>query len=235
MRLPRAISMSLLLAGASAVSRSAAHAQVGHLPEQSPYDDVKLGQTVSFMAGWSAVKRDPAGVAPASSIAAVLRYDAAVGGPASLFVRYTLAPSSRNVLAPNQPRATRVARNQSVATHALEGGIDIALTGKKTWRSLMPLLSGGVGVVSDFAATDSGAYRFGTKFAFSYGLGLRYFPKRGPQLRLDVTNSIWQFQYPDRYFVLTSDTTSVLTNTNDRAAWRGTWGLSAGVTIPIFR
>lgn len=212
-----------------------AAAQVGHQPSDSPYEDFKIGQTVTIMGGWLAMQRDPARVAADASLLAALRYDIGVGGPASLFVRYTGSPSQRQLLVPTNPRPTRVVGTPSVTTHLLDGGLDIALTGKKTWRRLLPSVNGGVGVVSDFAAADTGGYQFGTKFAFSYGFSMRYITRGGPQFRVDLTNFIWQYQYPDRYFVLASDTTAVLADTRNRSAWRGNWGLSAGVSLPVFR
>ncbi len=212
-----------------------ASAQVGHLPADSPFEDVKLGQNLSIMGGWMAMKRDPADVAPKSSLAAALRYDIAIGGPASLYVRYLVAPSERKLLVPTNPLTTRLLATPSVTTHQLDGGLDLALTGKKTWHRLIPSLNGGAGIVSDFAAADTGAYRFGTKFSFSYGLGLRYLPRKGPMIRVDLTNFLWQYDYPDRYFVKASDTTSVLTDTRNRSAWRGSRAVTVGVTLPLFR
>jgi hypothetical protein len=212
-----------------------ATAQVGHLPAQSPYEDVKIGQTVTVMGGWLAVKRDLADVAPKPNWFAGLRYDIGVGGPASLFARYVASPSERNVLVPTNPRTTRILGTPGTTTHLLDAGLDLSMTGRKTWHRLMPSVNLGAGLVSDFAKADTGAYRFGTKFSFSYGLSLRYLPRRGPQLRLDATNFFWQYQYPDRYFVKASDTTSVLTDTRKREGWRANWGLSAGVMFPIFR
>ena len=212
-----------------------AAAQVGNLPANSPFEDVKLGQNLSIMGGWMAMKRDPADVAARSSLAAALRYDIAIGGPASLYVRYLLAPSERKLLAPTNPLATRVIGTPSVTTHQLDTGLDLALTGKKTWHRLIPSINGGAGVMSDFASADTGSYRFGTKFSFSYGLGLRYLPRKGPMIRVDLTNFMWQYDYPDRYFVKASDTTSVLTDTRNRSAWRGARTVTVGVTLPLFR
>lgn len=214
---------------------AAASAQVGHRPESSPYEDFKIGQTVSIMAGWLAVKGDPAGVAPKSTAIGQLRYDLGIGGPASLFVRYMLAPTDRTVLLPSNPRATRVMGTQSATTHLMDLGFDISLTGRKTWHHLMPSLNSGVGIVSNFASADTGYYRFGTKFAFTLGGSLRFLPSRGPQIRVDLTRALWKYQYPDNYFVKASDTTSVLTNTRQRSAWRNNFGVSAGVSIPVFR
>ncbi len=210
-------------------------AQVGHLPANSPFEDVKLGQNLSIMGGWMAMKRDPADVAPASSLTAALRYDVAIGGPASLYVRYLIAPSERKLLQPTNRLATRVIGTPGVTTHELDAGLDLALTGKKTWHRLIPSLNGGAGIVSDFTSADTGSYQFGTKFSFSYGLGLRYLPRKGPMIRVDLTNFMWQYDYPDRYFVKASDTTSVLTDTRNRSAWRGSRTVTVGVTLPLFR
>ncbi len=214
---------------------AAAAAQVGHTPQRSPYEDFQIGQTVSIMAGWLSVRPDPAGVAPKSAAFGQLRYDLGIGGPASLFVRYALAPTERTVLLPSNPRATRVMGTQSATTHLVDLGFDVSLTGRKTWHHLMPSLNSGIGIISDFAAADTGFYRFGTKFAFSLGGSLRYLPRRGPQIRVDLTHAFWKYQFPDNYFVKASDTTSVLTNTRQRSAWRRNLGVSAGVSIPVFR
>jgi hypothetical protein len=224
-----------LLAAASILAPVAVRAQVGHPPDQSPYRDVEAGQTLTLTGGWLTVRRDPADVAPKSSPFAALRYDIAIGGPASFYTRYTFAPSERRLIAPANPLATRLLSTPSVKTSVFDLGIDLSLTGKKTWHRLAPSVAAGVGVVSDFTKADSGAYRFGSKFAFTYGLGLRFIPSSGISFRVDLTNYTWQYQYPDRYFVPASDSTSVLSDTRSRSAYRGNWGLSGGVTIPLFR
>ena len=227
--------VAIRLVAASLVMPAVLAAQVGHLPANSPFEDVKFGQNLSIMGGWMAMTRDPADVAPLSSLAAALRYDIGIGGPASLYARYVVAPSERKLLQPTNPLAKRVISTPGVTTHQLDAGLDLALTGKKTWHRLIPSLNGGVGVVTDFAAADTGAYRFGTKFSFSYGLSLRYLPRKGPMIRVDLTNFMWQYEYPDRYFVKASDTTSVLTDTRNRSSWRGSRTVTVGVTLPLFR
>ena len=224
-----------LLATACTLAPAALRAQVGHPPNRSPYEDISTGQNLTLSGGWLAVRRDPANVAPRASAFAALRYDVAIGGPAAFFVRYSFAPSERRLLAPANPLATRVLSTPAVKTSVMDVGIDLSLTGKKTWNRLSPTIAAGVGIVSDFTKADTGAYRFGTKFAFTYGLGLRFIPRSGIAFRVDLTNYTWQYQYPDRYFVRASDSTSVLSDTRARSAYRGNWGLSGGVTIPLFR
>ncbi len=225
----------MLLASALTALPTVLHAQVGHRPSQSPYEDVKAGQTISLSAGWLAIQRDPAGVAPSAAPFGQVRYDIGVGGPAALYARYTLSPTERALFAPATVASLRQTGTPGVAMHVLDAGIDVALTGNKTWHRLIPSVAGGVGVVSDFASVDSGGYQFGVKFAFSYGLALRYVRSSGLRLRVDATSFRWQYDYPDRYFVTATDGTSILKDTRNRSAWRGNWGLSAGVAIPVFR
>ncbi len=228
---PTSLSAALLLA----VAPTRVEAQVGHLPDKSPYEDVKPGQTLTLSAGRLGVKRDPAKVAPDAGMLFGLRYDLPIGGPAGFFVSYEFAPSQRRVLDPGKPAATRLVGTPNVTTHVVDLGLDVSLTGRKTWHRLMPSLTGGLGLVSDFGGLDTGAYKFGTKFTFAYGAAIKYLLRNGWTIRADATNHIWQYQYPDRYFVKASDTTSVLTDTKARSAWRGNWALSGGVSIPIFR
>ena len=210
-------------------------AQIGHRPDDSPYQDVKVGQTLSGSAGWLFTKRDPAGVAPEPSAFGQLRYDIAVGGPAFMYARYMIAPSKRAELLPGVLVPDRLVGNPGTTMHVMDAGIDIALTGRKSWHNLVPSLAGGVGIVSDFASADTGTYQFGVKFALTYGLGMRYIHSSGTQLRVEATNYIWQYDYPDRFFATATDGTAILSNTNNRSAWRGNWGLSAGLAFPIFR
>jgi len=79
--------VAIRLVAAGLLMPAALAAQVGHLPANSPFEDVKLGQNLSIMGGWMAMTRDPADVAPLSSLAAALRYDICIGGPASLYAR----------------------------------------------------------------------------------------------------------------------------------------------------
>lgn len=232
---PTPLALAAALGIAAILVPRASSAQIGHLPSKSPYEDFKIGQTVSILAGWLAVGADPAGVAPKSSAIGSIRYDIGVGGPASLYARYLVAPSERNVLIPGNPLLTRLRGTQAANTHLLDLGFDISLTGRKTWHRLMPSLNMGAGIAGEFAPMDTGSYRFGTKFAFTYGGSLRVLPKRGPQVRIDLSQLLWQYQYPDRYFVKASDTTSILTRTRQRSAWRKNTAVSVGVSIPIFR
>jgi hypothetical protein len=230
-RLPSVVTAAVLMS----LVATPARAQVGHTPTASPYRDQKIGQTLSILGGQLFIRRDPADVAPSAAPMFGARYDVGVGGPSALYFRYAMSPSERRSLLPNQPLATRLEGTPSVTTHIVDLGLDIALTGRKTWRNLMPSVTGGVGLASDFQNADAGGYKFGTKFTVTYGAALRYIPPGRISYRLDLTNFYWQYQYPDAYFVPTSDQTSVLSDTKQRNAWRGNWGVTAGLSWQLFK
>lgn len=227
----------VVVASVVAISLGAnvASAQVGHLPSKSPYEDVKTGQDFTFLLGYFNANTGAAGVLPKASPFGGVRYDLPIGGPGALTARYVLIPSNRQFLLPSRPRTTRVLGTQDTKTHVVDIGFTVALTGKKTWHHLLPALSVGTGIASDFAKADTGGYKFGTKFGFTGGGSVRYVMKNGLSVRAEATNYIWRNSYPDAYFAAASDTTRVLTDTRKKKSWGGTWAYSLGLVFPIFR
>ena len=233
---PVAAGVILLAALAVLVSPATSAAQpVGNTPDRTPYGDVALGQTLTLSGGWLNVGRDPAGAAQKAGGLVQLRYDAAVGGPVILYARYAFAPSERREL---DPTATGLARQKAmlrVFTNIATVGMELALTGQKSWHHLVPTISGGVGVALDPEKADTSGYQFGSKFVLSYGAGVRYLAPRGIRVHLEATNFAWQYSYPQSFLTKASDGTAILANTKDCTRWRGSWGLMAGLSYPIFR
>lgn len=220
---------------ATSLSASIASAQVGHLPNKSPYEDVKVGQDFTFLFGYFNSDVGPAGVLPKASPFGGIRYDLPIGGPGYLTARYILVPSQRDFLLPSKPRRTRVLGSTDTKTHVADVGFTVALTGRKTWHRLLPALSVGTGIASDFAKADTGGYSFGTKFGFTGGGSVRYQLRNGMSIRAEATNYFWRNSYPDSYFAAASDTTRVLTDPRKKKSWDGTWAWSLGLVLPIFR
>lgn len=220
---------------ALSLSATAANAQVGHLPSKSPYEDLKFGQDVTVFLGQFNSGIGPAGVLPKKSFFGGLRYDVPIGGPGYFTARYSLIPSERSLILPSKPRTSRTLSVENTKTHAVDVGFTIALPGRKTWHRLAPGISVGAGLVSDFAKADTGGYQFGTKFAFTGGFNVKYMFRNNWGIRADATSYMWRNSYPDAYYVVASDTTRVLTPDISKKSWAGTWGLSLGLVIPIFR
>lgn len=213
-----------------------AAAQVGHKPSESPYLDVPWKQSLGVFAGGFDTGRDPAGVGPQPGWLAGVRYDLRIGGPMVLVARVAGAPTSRRILDPTRPAATRHIGDEDSQLLVADLGLAMNLTGQKSFHRLIPVFSGGVGVVSDFRGTpDEGGYRFGTRFAFNWGLGVRYHSQGRWEPRVDFSNSLWQLQYPGAYSEGPSDGSPAIVKSGKKAAWLGNHLWSLGLSYQLFR
>ncbi|MBW7932432.1 MAG: hypothetical protein H3C62_02220 [Gemmatimonadaceae bacterium] len=230
--------MTRLRAALFALSLSAVPAAaqvVGSTPDKSPYRDLTWKQSVALFAGGFDTGRDEANVGPQPGWLAGVRYDLRLGGPVSLVGRLSSGPTSRRVILPLKPPASRFAGNQDSQLLAADLGIALNLTGQKSWHRVVPVLSGGVGMVSDFKGNpDAGGYRFGTQFMFTWGMGVRYQTNGRLEPRLDFTNYLWQLRYPAEFRQSPSDGSKPVV-TGGKAPWMGNHLWSLGLAYQLFR
>jgi hypothetical protein len=207
-----------------------AAAQVGHDPESSPYRDLEHKQEITWLFGYMKARHDPAGIAPRSAAVTGARYEINLAGPLGFSADLTRSFSERTVLDPAMPLATRNQGTQSTPVYAADVALALDLTGRKSWNHLVPQLRGGLGVVTSRAKDDSSGYSFGTPFAFTFGGGLKFVPGGRLQLRMDVTDRVFKLTYPDSYFRLASDNTSVLVDPTPRSFYTHHTALTVGVS-----
>lgn len=210
---------------------------VGHLPERSPYRDLEYRQEVSVFTGWYAASKDPAGVAPRSAPLLGARYDLRIAGPAQLTVRAAHVFSERTIIDPREPAATRTLGDASWPLLLADVGVTLNLTGQKSYWHLVPVVSSGVGIVSDTRTRpDTGGYRFGTGFAFNLGGGVRWVPGGRLQLRADVTDYLYNIKYPTTYYdAPLGGGEPVLRGTETRTRWKHNAALTFGGSYLFFR
>jgi hypothetical protein len=220
---------------AVSVAATPVAAQVGHAPDQSPYRDLPWKQSLAVFGGGLQTGTDPAGVGPQSGWLAGVRYDLRIGGPVSLVGRIGTGPTSRRVIDPLAAPASRDLGDETSQLLTADLGISMNITGQKSWRRVVPVVSGGVGVATDFKGTpDDGGYRFGTRFMFTYGLGLRYHAEGRWEPRLDFTNFLWQLQYPPAYRATPAGGTAPVVSSR-KAPWMGNHLWSFGLSYHLFR
>ena len=214
---------------------AALRAQVGHTPESSPYKDLVYHQGLTLFAGTFDASKDPAGVAPQDGPIVGVRYDWRIGGPASLTARVARVFSERRML---DPEAVASARDLGVSDWPLylaDVGFTVALTGQKSFHNFVPLLTGGLGIASDFKGADLGDYKFGTTFALAFGGGIRWVPGGRIELRADITDHLYQISYPQKYYEPASDNTQVLPGTRAENVWKHNSALTLGASYRFFR
>jgi hypothetical protein len=221
----------------SAVAAPGAAAQVGHTPAESPYVDLVYRHEVTTFSGYLSTRRDPAGVAPRSTPLVGVRYALHLAGPAIFTARVAYGRSERTVLDPYEPTQSRVVFSSASVPLALgDVGVSMSLTGFKSWNRLVPELSGGLGFVTDFRPEgDVGGFTFGTRFALALGAGVRYVPNGRFQLRLDVTDHIYRLAYPDSYYRVASDQTTVVEPDQGQRFYTHNPSITLGVSYAFWR
>ena len=212
-------------------------AQVGHVPQRSPYTDLEYRQEATFFGGYYNAGEDRVGVAPGSGPMFGVRYDLRLGGPASLTSKFAYVRGERTVIDPRRPADDRVVENGAAwPVYMADVGISLNLTGQRSYRRVVPFVNGAVGVASDLkGGADVGAWKFGTPFAFSLGGGIKWVPAGNLQARIDVFDQLYQIKYPNSYYVTASDGTSVLQTRDGKSDWTSNLGLTFGVSYLFFR
>jgi hypothetical protein len=221
---------ALSFAALALLAATPAYAQVGHVPERSPYTDLVYRQELTPYGGYARARVDPAGVAPQSATVAGLRYEVYLAGPVSFTGDFSAMLAERTVLDPSKPRAQRVVGTESAPVYGADVGIALGITGRKAWHHIAPQIRAGVGVVRSEAADDSSGYKFGTPFAITVGGGLKFVSTGRLQVRADVTQRLFKQKYPDAYYRTASDNTAVLEDT-PRSFWTGHTLLTVGVSL----
>jgi hypothetical protein len=216
------------------LARGAA-AQVGSLPQNSPFVDIDYRQSFTTMGGYFFAPTDAANVAPQSGPFVGVQYDIYLGGPASFTARVGSAIVDRNVIDPARPQARRLLGVERRPLTMADVGFSFALTGGKTFHGFVPLVHGGIGLASNLKGADPGGLSLGTRFAFAYGVGLRYVPGGRWAVRADLGYHAFQLRYPDAYLEPALDSTSVLPTTHSKSNWLNNKAVTFGVSYQLFR
>jgi hypothetical protein len=115
-------------------------------------------------------------------------------------------------------------------------GLALNLTGFKSYKRLVPVLSAGLGVASDLrSGADTAGFEFGTPFALSFGAGVKWLPGGRTQVRLDITDHTYEIEYPDTFYRAYDGQAPVLRTTVPKNHWTHNIGISLGVSYLFFR
>lgn len=203
---------------------------VGHSPAESPYRDVLWKQGLTVFGGYYAAASDVAGVAPKSGPMFGARYDIRIAGPANFFARVAGVATERRVINPAALPEARDQGLQSLTLALADVGVSLDITGQKSWHNLVPVVAAGLGIGADFESEDVGGYKFGTPFALSLGAGVRYVPGGRFQLRVDVTDHLYQIRYPSTYYQSSAPTVDPVLEPDQK---QNTWKHNAALTIGV--
>ena len=206
---------------------------VGHLPEQSPYNDIENPQRIWLFGGYFNARKDDAGAAPQSAPLLGAQYEITVGGPAQFFVRLERVGSQRATYDPANPTAKRDTVGDPLWLADL--GFSFNLTGQKSWHNIVPTLAFGIGIAGLKKVNADDPYDFGTQFQLSTDFDINYMLKGSSELRLGVGNTLYQNHYPPGYYVVTGNTPALLGSNVSKSSYLSNWRFTAGLAVPIFR
>jgi hypothetical protein len=213
-------------------SAAAVGAQVGYPPSRSPYVDLEHAQELTFIAGQYHAHRDPADVGPQSGLLLGAHYEWRAGGPAHLTAEFARVSSDRRLINPFKPVAAgRELGDASRPLYTGDVGLGLSLTGGKSWHHIVPEIAAGAGLISDFhAQADSGGFKFGTRFALTWGGGIRIVPGGKWQIRGDVKNRLYTIGYPQTYYVAPIGGTAVIPQTQAKSFWTNNPAFTLGLS-----
>lgn len=212
-----------------------ARAQVGHLPENSPYRDLESSQEISFFGGHYSAGRDPIGIAPRGGPMYGLRYEIHVGGPAFLMARFAHVNSERFPIDPTKSGTAAELARTNVSLNLFDVNLVLSLTGEKSFHSIIPVITMGAGIATCSCTVHPDPYTFGTPFAFSFGGGLRYVPGGRFQLRADWGDYLYQLKYPNAYYLTPTTGTAAVGGGQARSFWKNNRALTLGASLLFFR
>ena len=197
-------------------------AQVGYPPEKSPYRDILNGQGFSLYGGYIGGSRGLLGIGPAGGPIGGVRYELSIGGPTDVVIGAGYGVLKRMIVDPNADTLSRTIGpvNQPMVT--VDVGLNVLLTGHKTWHGLAPYLGANMGIAfGGKVAADSSGYNFNTKFLVGPQVGVRWYPSQTFTVRLEGRDVFWQIKYPSSFFATPSRAPtqpSVLSTTTDPSA-----------------
>jgi hypothetical protein len=205
-------------------------AQVGYDPAHSPYRDIPGGGVAVVSVGYLGGTRGSVGVGLSNGATGGLRYEVQFGAiGASLGLAYGL--TTRYVVDPTQPAATRKTAPFDNPVVLADAGLQLQLTGRKTWHGLAPFVGAAIGLAaSTRSPRDTSGYDFGTKITLAPNVGLRWYPARSISVRTDFRLLLWKLSYPLLYKVPNQiDGTSVLASGAALSEWTAHPWVTIGV------
>lgn len=176
-------------------------AQVGYLPSESPYHDIRGDRWLELTTGKVFGSGGPLQVGPRDGILGGARVSFRSNHTLQLSLGAWYANTVRHVVDANDSVATRVKPDIPHALYAGEFTLQLNVTGAKSWHALAPYSSLGIGLVhgQKSPAADTSGYSFGTHFYFAPAIGTRVMLAPGLALRFEARELFWKLKYPSSY------------------------------------
>jgi hypothetical protein len=208
-------------------------AQVGHDPGNSPYRDVPVhaGPMVSF--GHLSGDRGTAGSGVSNARTFGLRYELPAGRALIFQFSGAYLQGDRFVLNPYEDSSSARRKTGPFKSDLAmaEIGMQLRLTGGKTWHGLAPYVGTGLGLIFNASKEprDTSEYRFGTKLTPAFATGARWYASRHLQVNVDLRAQMWRLKYPVAYHTAAPDGSRIISLDRTLQDWTLHPWISLGV------
>jgi hypothetical protein len=210
-------------------------AQVGADPGHSPYHDIRHGDGWTFSMGQLYGAGGPLRLSPNSGRTFAARYDIRLSGLLQGFAEIGYLKGERSLMNPDDSVSRRYTGPIDAPTWTPQIGLQINLSGPKTWHGAAPFLAFGLGAaVGKKTTQDTTEYIFGTKLLFRPSVGVRYYIGDRIHVRLEGSMYYWKMKYPASWLNAPANDVSAeppITNSDKLSDWVHTPELRAGIGI----
>lgn len=174
-------------------------AQVGHDPGASPYRDLRRGAMLRVVGGYFGGERGKVPVGASHGWTGGLRLEYQASNVIILTTGIAYAKTNAFFVTAREATPDTVGPVNNALVLA-DAGLQISLTGGKTFHRLQPYIGGTVGLAFGSAiAADTTGYDFGTKITGGPEVGVRWYPGRRLSVELGGRIVYYKLQYPPIY------------------------------------
>ncbi len=223
--------LTVTLLGALLIPETAV-GQVGHSPDASPYRHSRARRVLGVQSGYLWGDFGDAGVGPSNGVIGGGYVDLLFDSPIAVSFSVWYGGLERFVKNPGLPpdqRTTGPFRQQMMA---LDGSLQLVLTGSKTWHRMAPYVGLGLGLSFDNRVPqDSTDFTFGNKFLLQPAFGFRLYLSDRLVITAEGKDVMWRLSYPAAF--LTGANPIINPTTQKPAEWTHHFVLRLGLGYAI--
>jgi len=175
--------------------------QVGHDPASSPYRDVVLRPAPVVFVGHLSADRGRAGAGMSNAFTFGGRYEIPAGRSLLFQLSTAYLSGDRYIIDPRADSTSPARRTGPFKSDVAlaEVGLQLRLTGAKSWHRVAPYVGTAIGLMFDVNSpgdTTGSGYKFGTKLTIAGATGVRWYPSRRWMITAEAQAHLWRLKYP---------------------------------------